>query len=83
MNLESNLHAGSREPGENVVGMSQETSTLVQQYAMPRNTPIKRSKRREGFVDEDSSTRAERLKAKKNLTRQVRQKLNPFYPFLM
>jgi hypothetical protein len=30
-------------------------------------TPVKRSKRREGSVDEDSSTRAQRLKAKKNL----------------
>jgi hypothetical protein len=30
-------------------------------------TPLKRSKRREGSTDEDSSTRAERLKAKKNL----------------
>jgi hypothetical protein len=30
-------------------------------------TPVKRSKRRENSVDEDSGTRAERLKAKKNL----------------
>jgi hypothetical protein len=30
-------------------------------------TPVKRSKRREGSVDDDSSTRAQHLKAKKNL----------------
>jgi hypothetical protein len=33
----------------------------------PLVTPIKRSKRREGSVDEDSSSRAECLKAKRNL----------------
>jgi hypothetical protein len=33
----------------------------------PTVTPIKRSKRRERLVDEDSSSRAERLKAKRNL----------------
>jgi hypothetical protein len=30
-------------------------------------TPVKRNKRREGSIDEDTSTRAERLKARKNL----------------
>jgi hypothetical protein len=34
---------------------------------IPLITPVKRSKRREDSVDEDSSTRAERLKAKKNV----------------
>jgi hypothetical protein len=33
----------------------------------PVITHIKRSKRRENVVDEDSTTRAERIKAKKNL----------------
>jgi hypothetical protein len=33
----------------------------------PTVTPVKRSKRREGSVDEDLSSRAERLKAKRNL----------------
>jgi hypothetical protein len=31
------------------------------------STPVKRSKRRESSVDEDSSTKAERLKVKRNL----------------
>jgi hypothetical protein len=59
--------AGFSDPEEKGMDNSQETLALIQQYVMPMNTPVKRSKRREGSMDEDSSTRAERLKAKKNL----------------
>jgi hypothetical protein len=52
---------------EKVMDKSQETLALLQQYAMPMSIHVKRSKRREGSIDENSSTRAERLKAKKNL----------------
>jgi hypothetical protein len=39
----------------------------IQKLLMALNTPVKRSKRREGSVDEDSSTRAQSLMAKRNL----------------
>jgi hypothetical protein len=63
----STTFAGFNDLKEKVMGKSHEISALVQQYIMPMSTPVKRSKRREGSMDEDSSTRAERLKAKKNL----------------
>jgi hypothetical protein len=47
----------------------------------PLVTPIKRSKRREGSVDEDSSSRAERLKAKKNLDVPGMSKARSFLSF--
>jgi hypothetical protein len=51
----------NRVQGNNDIAlMFQEMDTLV-------STPVKRSKRREDTVDEDSSTRAERLKAKRYL----------------
>jgi hypothetical protein len=50
--------------GDNDIAVAvQELDTIV-------STPVKRSKRRENSVDEDSSTRAERLKAKRNLDSQ-------------
>jgi hypothetical protein len=59
--------AGFSDLEEKVMDKSQETLALIQQYVMPMNTPVKRSKRREGSMDEDSSTIAESVKAKKNL----------------
>jgi hypothetical protein len=44
-------------------------------------TPVKRSKRREGSIDEDSSSRAERLKAKKNLDVPGMSQVNSFLSF--
>jgi hypothetical protein len=41
-------------------------ATLAQ-LELLASKPVKRSKRRENSVDEDSSTQAESLKAKKNL----------------
>jgi hypothetical protein len=45
------------------------------------STPIKRSKRREGSMDEDSSTRAQRLKAIKNLDAPGMTKSKSFLAF--
>jgi hypothetical protein len=42
---------------------------------------VKRSKRREGSADEDSSARVECLKAKKNLDDPGTSKLKSFYHF--
>jgi hypothetical protein len=52
---------------ENSVHVSKEKEARMQELDIAMITPVKRSKRREDSVDEDSSTRAERLKAKKNL----------------
>jgi hypothetical protein len=56
-------NAGSKSQVAGVLAKSQE----IQKMVMPLNTSVKRSKRREGSVDEDSSIRAQCLKAKKNL----------------
>jgi hypothetical protein len=53
----------------------------IQQLEIPVITPIKRSKRREGSVDEDSSTRAQCLKAKKNLDAPVLSEVKSFLSF--
>jgi hypothetical protein len=55
-------NAGSTSKVGEVLANSQNKQNLV----MPLSTPV-RSKRREGTVDEDSSIRAQRLKAKKKL----------------
>jgi hypothetical protein len=55
--------AGSKSKVGGVLAKSQERKKLVMSFS----TPVKRSKRREGSVDEDSSIRTQRLKAKKNL----------------
>jgi hypothetical protein len=56
-------NAGSKSNVGGVLAKSQ----VMQKLVIPLNTTVKRSKRREGSVDEDSSIRAQRLKAKKNL----------------
>jgi hypothetical protein len=69
------VHASSLPIIENTAAKSVTTLTRVQGnkdnatmfQELDTFTPVKRSKRREGSVDEDSSTRAERLKAKRNL----------------
>jgi hypothetical protein len=54
-------NAGSTSKVGEVLANLQNKQNLV----MPLSTPVKRSKRREGIVDEDSSIRAHRSKAKK------------------
>jgi hypothetical protein len=54
------IHAGPKSKSESGV---QQCAEDINQWS----TPVKRSKRREGLVDEDSSARAQRLKAIKNL----------------
>jgi hypothetical protein len=56
-------NAGHKGQVDGVMGNNHELPEL----AMSLNTPVKRSKRREGSVDEDSSTRVQRLMAKRNL----------------
>jgi hypothetical protein len=51
--------AGFSDPEEKGMDNSPETLALIQQYGMPMNAAVKRSKRREGSMDEDSSTGAE------------------------
>jgi hypothetical protein len=69
------VHVSSLSIAENKTAKSVTTLNRVQGnkdsavmfQEMDTFTPVKRSKRREGSIDEDSSTRAERLKAKRNL----------------
>jgi hypothetical protein len=60
--LKSQEVYGEVQPHEN-----RAQDSKIQELDIPLITPVKRSKRREDSVDEDSSTRAERLKAKKNV----------------
>jgi hypothetical protein len=50
--------------------------TMLGKVEIVLSTPVKKSKRRESSMDQDSSTRAERLKAKENLDVQVRSSVN-------
>jgi hypothetical protein len=63
LRLEANSHSGHKGQVGGVLGRTQE----LQELAMRMITPVKRSKRREGSVDEDSSARVQCLKAKRNL----------------
>jgi hypothetical protein len=53
-------------PGQGSQG-NNDIEAIVQEMDTPVSTPVRSTKRRENSVDEDSSTRAESLKAKKNL----------------
>jgi hypothetical protein len=53
----------------------------IQELEIALTTPVKRCKRRESSVDEDSSTRVERLKAKKNLDGPGTSKAQSFLSF--
>jgi hypothetical protein len=55
---------GMKEIGEEQI---LEKAKQGEESGTPCSTPVKRRKRREGSVDEDSNTRAQRLKAIKNL----------------
>jgi hypothetical protein len=60
-------HAGPENWREATMGSNLDTAKQGQELETGWSTPVKRSKRREGSVDEDSSTRAQHLKAIKNL----------------
>jgi hypothetical protein len=71
-------NAGHKGQVGGVLGKTQEE---LQELAMPMITPVKRSKRSEGSVDEDSSARAQRLKAKRNLDAPGMLKVKSFLSF--
>jgi hypothetical protein len=56
------------------------TSPSIQDLIGFTLMPLKRSKRRENLVDENTSERAERLKAIRIWTALVRPNANPLYP---